>query len=173
VEETVLPQKALPIWLQSDVRIFNFANQATALEALGPNVKSQQTGGNKHVIPKGSHGCEFNCMHCSCWWLIVSQVDDLASDSTKHYVEGQELHQRHNPPTSRDWYKCKLSKPEKWDNNCFSKPPGLPATIKLELEKHLNIPGKKTVPIAGGSWKKAFTDCTHSLWTSLSIFVNI
>jgi hypothetical protein len=33
--------------------------------------------------------------------------------------------------------------------------------------------GKKPVPIVGGSWKKAFMDGTHSLWTSLRRFVNI
>jgi hypothetical protein len=144
VEETVPPQRALPIWLQSDVVIFNFTNQATALEAMGPNVKSQRTGGNKHVIPKGCHGREFKCMHCSCRWLVVSKVDDLASDSTMLYVKGQEEHQKHNPPTWRDWYEYKLSNPEMWDSSRFSKQPGLPPTIKLELEKFLKIPGKKT-----------------------------
>jgi hypothetical protein len=109
VEETVPP-----IWLQSDVVIFNFKNQATALEAMGPNVKSQQTGGNKHVIPKGCHGREFKCMHCSCRWLVVSKVDDLPSDGTMLYVKGQEVHQNHNPPTLRDWYEYKLSNPEVW-----------------------------------------------------------
>ena len=142
--DSMPPQKALPIWLQPDVLIFNFSNQATALESLGPNVKSQRTGGNKHVIPKGSHGREFKCMHCSCRWLVVSKVDDLASDDTKLYVKSQEIHQKHNPPTWRDWYEYKLSNPEKWDDTRFAKQPGLPPTIKLELEKYLKIPGKKT-----------------------------
>jgi hypothetical protein len=144
VEVTVPPQRALPISLQLDVVIFNFKNQATALEAMGPDVKSQRTGGNKHVISKGCHGCEFKCMHCSCRWLVVSKVDDLSSDSTMLCVKGQEVHQKHNPPTWRDWYEYKLSNPEKWVNSRFSKQPGLPPTIKLERKKFLKIPGKKT-----------------------------
>jgi hypothetical protein len=104
---------------------FNFRNQATALEAMGPIVKSQRTGGNKHVIPKGCHGSEYKCMHCSCKCLVVFKVYDLASDSTKLYAKGQESHQKHNPPTWRDGYEYKLIATQKsgtiviFPSSCF------------------------------------------------------
>jgi hypothetical protein len=53
---------------------------------------------------------------------------------------------QHQQITWKEWYNYKLSNPEKWDHKMFRREPGLPPTIKLELDMYLSRP-RKTNPL--------------------------
>jgi hypothetical protein len=77
---------------------------------------------------------------------------------------------QHWQVTWKDWYSCKLSNPEKWDQKHFHKEPGLPPTIKLELDKYLSRPGKtnrlecwETLKQSLHKWHPLFEDHSSKL----------
>jgi hypothetical protein len=118
------------------------------------------------VIPVGHYGTEHQCISCTCRWLVVSKVNHLSADSTTVYTKGIEARMQHRQVTWKDWYSYKLSNPEKWDHKHFRKEPGLPPTIKLELNKYLSDLGRLIDWIAGQRWSRVSISGTHCLTTT-------